>query len=257
MTMEMSRDAAFTAYGAYTASGQWEQAEALAAARLRDEGESEEWLSRHALSCMAQGRFAEALQSLDRAACVNPASPEALLAGCVVLADLGFYDEAAKRDEAARALSREEGAVVGSVTRNASSPGWSSIPASRSLPGATVALELAHRELALTYLDAHDAARAQEQIERALELRETPDGRRILARVHVRQGDPARALVELERARQSAPHDPSAHVDAALCYVALGRENEARDALVRAETLGDASRTGAVLRRALLAPEGH
>ncbi|MCA2961492.1 MAG: tetratricopeptide repeat protein [Silvanigrellales bacterium] len=215
------------------ATGQWEQAESMAAARLRLEGDSESWLARHALCCMAQGRFAEALQGFDAAVCAEPTSVEALLAGCVVLADLGFYDEAAKRHEAALVLGKEQAS------------------------GKLQSLEKEHRALARACLDAADLRGAQESIEKALNLRETSEGHRLASTVQVRQGRPDKALLALERARQLAPHDARVHVEAALCYLTVGRDKEARDALVRAETLGDTSATGHCLRLAFLAPGGH
>lgn len=234
-----TEDARSTAqFQSLCATGQWEQAESLAASHLRREGDSERWLAHHALCCMAQGRFAEALQSFDAAVCAEPTSVEALLAGCVVLADLGFYSEAAKRHEAARMLASPSTAGLAALAKRQ-------------------ALEKEHCELAKTCLSAGDVRGAQESIEKALSLRETAEGHRLASVVHVRLGRPERALLELERARQLAPQDPQVHVDAALCYLLAGRESEARDALVRAETLGDTSATGDCLRRAFLSPGSH
>ena len=236
-------------FDALLGAARWDEAQRVAQSRLHEGGPSEGWLLRHAMCCMAQGRFAEALQSFDAAVCEAPASVESLLAGSVVLADLGFYDEAAKRYEAAMAVAKQ------AVMKAEAGKGPSAvITAATHVSGSVASLEKGHLTLARTYLDASDTRSAQEQVERALGLHESPDARRLLASIHVRMGEPARALVELERARQLVPHDPRAHVEAALCYLALGREPEAKDALVRAETLGDPSMTGDVLRRSFLSP---
>jgi len=211
-------------------AGSWEQASLVAAEHLQNgqRGEGETWLVRHALCCMAQGRFAEALQSLDQAVCVAPRSLESLLAGCVVLADLGFYEEASKRYDAALTLARETGA------------------------GPKAGLEKKHRELSASYAEAGDVAGAIEQARKALALHEGAEGRLLLAGLLLRNDDARQALEELERARRLAPQSSSTHVLASLCYLKLGREGEAREALVRAETLKDVSATGIVLREALV-----
>jgi tetratricopeptide (TPR) repeat protein len=215
-------------FSALFSNGQWEQAESLALASLGTLGDSEGWLVRHALCCIALGRFAEALQSLDRAVCVEPRSLEALLTGSVVLADLGFYEEASKRFEAAVALARDEGMGP-----------WSE-------------LDRKHRELALAHLRAGDVRGALALATNAVSLRDSAAGRTLLAAILLRSGEPAGALEELERARRLDPHDSHLQVLASVCFLQLGREGEARDALVRAETLQDRSRAGHVLRRAIL-----
>ena len=222
-----------TSFSALFSAGSWEQAERLAAMRLHEEGDTEEWLVRHALCCMAQGRFAEALQSLDHAVCAWPRSLESLLAGCVVLTDLGFYDEAAKRYDAALAVAAETGA------------------------GPAADLETKHRALAEAYAAAGDANGALEQAKMALALSETAEGHLLVAHLLLSRQDPEGALASLEKARRLAPHAPAPHVQAALCYLGLGREAEARESLSRAETLQDRSATGLVLRRALLPPSAQ
>lgn len=213
-------------FQALFSAGQWDQAERLAAGALERAGDAEGWLMRHALCCIASGRFADGLQSLDRAVCVEPRSLESLLAGSVVLADLGFYDEASKRYEAAVALRKENAA------------------------GPEAALERKLRELARAYLDAGKPEAALEEARKAVGVLETGESHALCARILMALGRHDDALGALEKARRAAPHLASLQVTAAVCHVALRREKEAREALRRAEELQDSSRAGHVLRRA-------
>ena len=228
-------------------AGDFETAERLAQGRLDDEGENATWLNELGQVYLAQGRFSEALQFFDRAICVDPQFVEALLNGSIVLSDLGFYDEAASRFEAACALDQS---VVSAVPRATAGTSQKEGTAGEE-NGVTGRRRVAekHLELAALHSSLGQWNDALMQCEKACATSESADGRIELARALLNLERVDAALFELERARRIDPRHPQIHVLAALCYVVQSRREDALDALGRAELLSDHSKTGEILRR--------
>lgn len=231
-------------------AGDFEQASRLAQDVIAREGESALWLNELGQLHFTQGHFDEALQHFDRAASLDPHFVEALLNGAVVLADLGYYDEAAARFEAACALDTPEESPLG-VSRPA--VGVGGLPPSLAREVAAKHLDIAQLHLEFERLDAAEAeARSALETQPGL-----APAHLVLARVHMHREQLDAALLELEQARRHAPKDSRVQLLAAQCYVILRRATEAREALARAELLQDKSTTGAVLRHAYGATGSH
>lgn len=186
----------------------------------------------------ALGYYLEALQNYDAAARLAPEGSrvalEALLCGACLLAELGFYQEAATRFEAVKALDQTE--AHGAAGRG---------PSSR-IERQALALELAQTAVHMARFE--DPKAVGELLERSLSLAETAQARLELARLCLAHNEPAKALEHLEQGRRLDGTHPGFQTLAARCYLALGQLKNARDATLRAELLGDRSRSGRVLR---------
>lgn len=221
-------------------SGDYEQAERLANNQLALLGESSLWLNEMGMLLLAQGRYAEALLHFDRAAAADSNNIEAILNGSIVLADLGFYDEAASRFDAARAIEGNSGTE----------------PPAREFSlaqGHTTTNTLAQKtlEIAKIYKQLGELVRAEEEIRKSISIHESAAAFIELARLHLAKNEGERALDTLENARRIEPMNAEIHVVAAQCHLMKDRRNEALDSLSRAELLDDKSQTGSVLRRAI------
>ena len=185
----------------------------------------------------ALGFYAEALQSYDAAARLAPSGSltaiEALLCSAVLLTETGFYEEAATRFDAVRALDQPESEPTGRR-------GTSKVERNQ------LAVELA--QLAARIARVEQPGVVKDLLERSLALRDTPEARFELARQSLASGEAGRALEHLEQGRRLDGTNPGFQNLAARCYMALGQTKSARDALLRAELLGDRSRSGRVLR---------
>jgi tetratricopeptide (TPR) repeat protein len=221
-------------------SGDYAQAERLANNQLALLGESSLWLNEMGILLVSQGRLAEALLHFDRAATADSSNLEAILNGAVVLADLGFYSEAAQRFEAARAIE--------SGTEGDTSP-----PVVPLSEGKTTALKLAEKslEIAKIFVQLGNFEKAEAEIRHALSIQENQDAFFELAKVFIQKGEPEKALDALEQARQRNPSNPEIYVLAAQCHIMNKHSADAEDALVRAELLEDKSHVGALLRRSI------
>ncbi len=221
-------------------SGNYEQAERLGNNQLALLGESSLWLNEMGSLFLALGRFAEALLHFDRAAAADSNNIEAILNGAIVLADLGFYDDAAVRFHAARAV---EGRVEGD------SPA-AEIPL---LKGKTTTRTLAEKvlEIAKIYRQLGDNARAEEELRKSISIQETAEAQMEIARILIESGEADKALDALENARRIDPMKPEIHILAAQCHLIKDQRGDALDSLGRADLLDDHSRAGAILRRAV------
>ena len=220
--------------------GDYEQAERLANNQLALEGESSYWLNEMGILLLAQGRLAESLLHLDRAAAANAHNIEAILNGAIVLADLGFYDESQTRFEAARSME-------------AGTEGDATAPETPLSAGIATAEVLAEKlvELSRLFQSIGHLEKAKEELFRSISIRDNASARLDLARLALKAGNAEKSLEELEIARKLAPENPEVHVVAALCHVERGRREEALDALSKAEYLDDRSRISAILRHTI------
>lgn len=221
-------------------SGDYEQAERLATNQLALLGESSLWLNEMGILLVSQGRLAEALLHFDRSAAADNSNLEAILNGAIVLADLGFYEEASVRFDAARAI--ESHAEDGQP------------PTAKPLvQGKTTSLTLAEKALesAKIYRQLKDLAASEEGVRKSISISETSAAYTELARIFIEQDNHEKALEALNNAQRLDPSASEPLVLAAQCYLSRDLRKEALDALTKAELLGDNSRTASVLRRAL------
>ncbi len=217
-------------------SGDYEQAERLATNQLALLGESSLWLNEIGILLVSQGRLAEALLHFDRAAAADNTHLEAILNGAIVLADLGFYEEASVRFDAARAVeSQADGGTMPLVQ------------------GRTISLTLAEKSLetAKIYRQLKDLKNSEEEVRKSLSLSETSASYIELARIFIDQSIFERAQEALENALRLDPTSSEAFILAAQCYLSQNLPKEALNALSKAEILGDNSKAASVLRRAL------
>jgi tetratricopeptide (TPR) repeat protein len=213
-------------------NGHWDAAETRAREALEASDDSDGWLKRLAVACLAQGRFSEGLQALDRAACLPTSSIESLLMGSVVLADLGFYPEATLRYEAALTLQHEKN------------------------QGPEAELWKMHLQLAKSYASLVDFQSAYEQWQCALKIEENAEVLFYGAELFFQQKEWAKSLEHLEKARKLAPQEPRFQVWAAQCHLAMGQTERAKEALLRAEAFEDSSGAGQMLRRSVFPAPG-
>jgi tetratricopeptide (TPR) repeat protein len=221
-------------------SGDYEQAERLATNQLALLGESSLWLNEMGILLVSQGRLAEALLHFDRSAAADSSNLEAILNGAIVLADLGFYEEASIRFDTARTIESQ-------------SEGDRPPNAKPLVQGKTTSLTLAEKalETAKIYRQLKDLASSEEGVRKSLSISETPEAYVELARIFIEQNSPEKAQEALNNAQRLSPSASEAFVLAAQCYLSRNLRKEALDALAKAELLGDNSRTASVLRRAL------
>jgi tetratricopeptide (TPR) repeat protein len=177
----------------------------------------------------ALGEFMEALQHYD--ACVRSAHTdlEALLCGALMLSELGYYEEAHLRFQAVRQFDEDGGEKL--YHKSLCPPGV----AVSTLRGRSEQLLV----LAESEWERGDLDRAGALVEQAIAIIDSPEGRLLAARLHLHLGAPARALENLEVGRRMKPDWGVFQVLAARCYTALGRPKQARDAIQRAELLGE------------------
>lgn len=194
------------------------------------------WLCRVGQCCQAQGRLGEALASYDRAIAADPLFVEALLNSALLLSELGFYEEAAARMDAARAL---DGQFVQLPQSEVKSP-KASVSFFRKLAADYAAI-------AQNYCDIEDWAQARREIERALEVSEAASLRLMLAKILIRLGEPLAAQGELAKVASTYVENPEYHQAVAQCLVALRKNDEARTSLAKCEELAPPSRTADVL----------
>ena len=100
--------ASYVEYCSALKSGDTDLAERIVATQLSHD-DSCFWLTAQGELLVLQGRFADALAAFDRAAQKDPHDLAPVLCGAVVLADLGFYDEAKVRFDCAQFLDGEAG----------------------------------------------------------------------------------------------------------------------------------------------------
>jgi tetratricopeptide (TPR) repeat protein len=186
----------------------------------------------------ALGYYLEALQNYDAAVRLSSNTShtalEALLCGAALLAELGFYEEAGTRFDAARTLDQPETeGKVGASTRS-------------QTERRQLAVDLALLASRMVHLE--DPRGVRDLLERSLAIRDTPEARFELARSYLALGDASKALEHLEEGRRLDGTNPVFQNLAARCYMALGQVKSAKDAIMRAELLGDRSRAGRVLR---------
>jgi tetratricopeptide (TPR) repeat protein len=223
-------------------SGDLEHAERLATNQLALLGESSRWLNNLGLVYLAQGRMAEALQHFDRAVAADEQFLEPLLNGAIILADLGYYDEAAVRYESAQQLQAKG---TGYSQRDPSSmPLFAAQSIVRTVGERYLEIARIHRETG-------DREAAMTELKRAIQHAALPSAHLELAALYLEQEDSESALDHLEEARRLDPQNPEIHIVSAQCHLLKNRVKEAQDSLARAELLNDRSRTGAALRRSL------
>lgn len=180
---------------------------------------------------VALGEFMEALQHYDECLKMNYADLESLLCGALLLSEMGYYEEAHLRFQAVRHFDEDGGENL--YHKSLCPPG---VAVSTMRSRADKLLRLAEIEWARG-----DLARATALTAQALEVIDSPEGRLLAARLHLQGGEPARALENLEIGRQMKPDWGTFQVLAARCYTALGKTKQARNALHRAELLGERS----------------
>jgi tetratricopeptide (TPR) repeat protein len=222
--------------------GDLEHAERLATNQLALLGESSKWLNNLGLVYLAQGRMAEALQHFDRAVAADEGFLEPLLNGAIILADLGYYNEAAVRYESAQQLQSKG---TGYAQRD---------PAAMPLFAAKSTVETVGErllELAHIHRQTGDRDGAMAELKRAIQHASLPAAHIELATLYLEQEECEAALDHLEQARRLDPQNPEIHIISAQCHLLKNRVKEAQDSLARAELLNDRSRTGAALRRSL------
>lgn len=186
---------------------------------------------------VAVGCYAEALQHYDEAAQLNPRDYEALLCGAALLSELGYYEEAELRFSAVQTFDEDGGQ---SLYNQKLIPSGSSLEALRR-----ECEEL--RRIACLEMERGSLDQALTTAKKALKLLDLAENRLLIARLHLAKGEPSRALENLEHGRRLEPEQPAFQIVAARCFLALGDQKKAQDALQRAELLGDQSLTGRAL----------
>lgn len=244
--MDMRVQEFTVAYG----SGDFEGAEQLVVESLADCPDDARWLNRLGLLYMAQGQYSDALAAFDRSVCADPHFLEPLLNGAIVLSDLGFYDEATVRFDAARVLDSSTPSQAGSMgAHGAPTPPLGQLPVQLGVAVGRAAaekyLELSHSLLELGLLQ-----RAQEAAEEACRYYDHARGRLQLARTFLAQQMVDKAILEIENARRHDPRFVDLHVFNALLHLVRDDRSAALDALTRAEMLADTTALGQVLRTA-------
>ncbi len=185
------------------------------------------------------GHHMEALQHYDEAVRADPKDVESLLCGALLLSELGSYDEAEMRFRAVKELDGDGGVTL--FHKQLCEPGDSlTVHRQRSR-------EL--MELAESSWQEGDLVEAQRFAEAACAVVDSPEVRLFLGRLLLAQGEAEKALESLEHGRRLEPEWSAFQNLAARCFLALGKVKQAKDALLRAELLGDSSFTGKVLRR--------
>lgn len=177
----------------------------------------------------ALGEFMEALQHYDESLRENHSDLESLLCGALLLSEMGYYEEAQLRFQAVRHFDEDGGE---NLYHKSLCPAGVAVSVLRSR--AEKLLDLAGAEW-----ERGDLERAAALTEQALGIIDSPEGRLLAARLHLQGGEPARALENLETGRRMKPDWGVFQVLAARCYTALGKPKQARDALQRAELLGE------------------
>ncbi|NBX17396.1 MAG: tetratricopeptide repeat protein [Proteobacteria bacterium] len=244
--MEMRVKEFTVAYG----SGDFENAEQLVVEALADRPDDACWLNRLGLLYMAQGQYSDALAAFDRAVCADPHFLEPLLNGAIVLSDLGFYDEATSRFDAARILDNSTPSQAGSMgAQGGPTPPVGQRPAQLGVAVSRTAAEK-YLELSDSLLSLGLNARAQEAAEEACRYYDHARGRLQLARTFLAQQMMDKAVLEIENARRHDSRFVELHVFTALLHLVRNDRNKALDALTRAEMLADTTALGQVLRTA-------
>ena len=220
-------------------SGDWDTAERMAYGALQELGENAIWLNELGQLYFSQGRFSDALQCFDRAIVADPWKIESLLNGAIVLSDLGLYEEATQRYQAACALDN-----ASEADKNLNRPVLSSTHL-----GLAAAKSIAEKiiELSQVYCSLGQLDNAIVELQRAREVCDCVPVRLALAQVYMQKQECEKATVELENARRLEPQNAQVHVAAAQCYLMMNRSPEAREALSRASVLSDKSSVGRVL----------
>lgn len=218
----------------------FELAERIAIQQIQVGGETCHWRNEQGLLMLAQGNLAGALEAFDRAVQLDPQCVEAIINGAIVLSDLGYYDEAAMRMEAA--LSADDRHPI------------------RGNPEGTsvrTAIARRHLDIAAIHRQTKHYQAAQQELQTAIDLADLWEAHVEMAKLEIELGRPSRALESLDAARTQQPRNPEIHVLAAQAHLTDNNRNEALTALHRAELLDDRSQTGHALRNALgMAPEG-
>lgn len=201
------------------------------------------WWNRLGLVCYLQGRFDDALMYFDRAACADPGDAEPLLNGAVVLSDLGFYDEAAGRFEAARDLdSRSETDETKS----------DAVLSTRSFKKHSAENDVS-RAFDLSDVESWDDAK--KRLSEAAQENESSLLRLRLGQALLRLGDPTNALRELAKVATAYLGVAEYHVAVALCYLALKKKDDAKSALAKIRPGGGENRLLEMARALALEPE--
>lgn len=244
--MDMRLQEFTVAYG----SGDFESAEQLVVESLADHPDDARWLNRLGLLYMAQGQFSDALAAFDRSVCADPHFLEPLLNGAIVLSDLGFYDEATARFDAARTLDASTPSQAGAMgTQGAPTPPLGQRPNTMGIAVARAAADK-YLQLSDSLLDLGVNERAQEAAEEACRYYDDARGRLQLARTFLAQQQVDKAILEIENARRHDPRFVELHVFNALLHLVRNDRTKALDALTRAEMLADTTALGQVLRTA-------
>ncbi len=244
--MDMRVQEYTVAYG----SGDFESAEQLVVEALADRPDDARWLNRLGLLYMAQGQYSDALAAFDRAVCADPHFLEPLLNGAIVLSDLGFYDDATSRFDAARILDASTPSQAGSLgTQGGPTPPLGQLPAQLGIAVARAAAEK-YLSLSDSLLDLGLTGRAQEAAEEACRYYDHARGRLQLARTYLAQQMLDKAILEIENARRHDSRFVELHVFTALLHLCRDDRTKALDALTRAEMLADTTALGQVLRTA-------
>lgn len=241
------------------ASGDFENAEQLVVEALAEQSDDPLWLNRLGLLYFAQGQYSDALAAFDRSICADPHYLEPLLNGAIVLSDLGFYDEAAQRFDAARILDSSHQSQAGALGTSSVPPlpqsSLGQLPAALGVAVGRAAAEK-YLNLSNSLLELNLLSRAQEAAEEACRYYDHARARLQLARTFLALSQPERALLELENARRHDPRFIELHVFGALLHLMRGERTEALDALGRAEMLADTTALGQVLRQAFAGQNG-
>lgn len=238
------------------ASGDFENAEQLVVEALAEHPDDPVWLNQLGLLYFAQGQYSDALAAFDRSICADPHYLEPLLNGAIVLSDLGFYDEAAQRFDAARLLDGSTPSQAGSMgSTSAPPPPLGQLPASLGVAVGRAAAEK-YLNLSDALMELNLFTRAQEAAEEACRHYDHARARLQLARTFLAQMQPDRALLEIENARRHDPRFVDLHVFGALLHLVRGERPQALDALGKAEMLADTTALGQVLRQAFAGQSG-
>jgi len=238
------------------ASGDFENAEQLIVEALAEHPDDSGWLNQLGLLYFAQGQYSDALAAFDRAICSDPHFLEPLLNGAIVLSDLGYYDEAAQRFEAARLLDASTPSQAGAMgASTAPPPPLGQLPASLGVAIGRAAAEK-YLNLSDSLMELNLFTRAQEAAEEACRHYDNARGRLQLARTYLAQMQPDRALFEIENARRHDPRFVELHVFSALLHLVRDERPQALDALTRAEMLADTTALGQVLRQGFASQSG-
>ncbi len=212
--------------------GEFDIAERIAARNLETGENRSMWLNEMGLLLVAQSRFAEGLQSFDKSVvCRAEPSVEAVLNGIIILADLGFYDEAASRFGLLGDLDKDTRPSLGDLKKGIlDAPSLADVPLS-------LRKRLSRHKVSVAKLLQGEKLweDAKAELQDAIRFHDDESSRSELVNHYLLVGEIPSAQKEALAFLALHPQNGALLVLLARCYFVEGRRDEAAECLRRAE----------------------